>query len=79
MRPSVRLAKLATTLDRAYVRRVVTISITAVALAAIAATLADDREAERRSDGKGAISLHCRVMFSTSSNTCVDLARAFPT
>ena len=54
MRPSVRLAKLATTLDRAYVRRVVTISITAEALAAIAATLPDDREAECRPDGKGA-------------------------
>ena len=31
----------------------ITISITAEALAAIAATLPDDREADRRPDGKG--------------------------
>jgi hypothetical protein len=37
-----------------YLGLVVTISISAEALAAIAATLADDREAERRPDGKGA-------------------------
>jgi hypothetical protein len=37
-----------------YIGLVVTISISAEALAAIATTLADDREAECRPDGKGA-------------------------
>ena len=39
---------------RSHIDGVVTISISAEALAAIAATLANDREAERRPDGKGA-------------------------
>jgi hypothetical protein len=39
---------------RSHIDGVVTISISAEALAAIAATLADDREAEHRPDGKGA-------------------------
>jgi hypothetical protein len=44
---------------------VVTISITAEALAAIAATLADDREAEHRLDGKGGYWSRCRAERST--------------
>jgi hypothetical protein len=43
----------------------VTISISAEALASIAATLADDREAEARPDGKGGyISSRCRAAYS---------------
>ena len=38
---------------RSYIRSVVTISITAEAIAAIEATLADGYEAEARPDGKG--------------------------
>ena len=48
------LRRLPETETRSHIGLVVTISITAEALAAIAATLPDDREAKRRPDGKGA-------------------------
>jgi len=44
---------LATDRRRSHIWRVIAISISAEALAAIAATLPDGREAERRPDGKG--------------------------
>jgi hypothetical protein len=47
------LRRLPDTETRSHIGGVVTISITAAALDAIAATLPESREAERRPDGKG--------------------------